>query len=225
MAQRRHFGSVRKLPSGRHQASYWHEGERHLAPDTFVGKTEAQAWLSAKAPLIRFDAPVSAIDRWTIVRLPEKASKQLPSRGQVAVTGTINGHKFQTVVEPDGMFGHWIKVEAKLQEAAALKTGDNATVDIAPRKAWPEPRVSFDLKAALEAAPPNIRALWAEITPMARWEWVRWVNETKNPDTRKRRVEVTISKMSNGKRRPCCCNLSACTDPDLAKNGKLAERG
>ncbi len=96
------------------------------------------------APLVRFDAPVSAIDRWTIVRLPEKASKQLPSRGQVAVTGTINGHKFQTVVEPDGMSGHWIKVEAKLQKAAALKTGDNATVDIAPRQAWPEPRVPSD---------------------------------------------------------------------------------
>ena len=177
------------------------------------------------APLVRFDAPVSAIDRWTIVRLPEEASKQLPSRGQVAVTGTINGHKFQTVVEPEGMSGHWIKVEAKLQKAAALKTGDNATVDIAPRQAWPEPRVPSDLKAALEAAPPNIQALWAEITPMARWELARWVNETKNPGTRKRRVEVTISKMSNGKRRPCCFNLSACTDPDLAKNGRLAERG
>lgn len=48
MPGRRHFGSVRKLPSGRYQASYWHEGQRHVATDTFVGKTEAQAWLSAK---------------------------------------------------------------------------------------------------------------------------------------------------------------------------------
>lgn len=177
------------------------------------------------ARLIRFDAPVSAIDRWTIVRLPEKASKQLPSRGQVAVTGTINGHEFQTVVEPDGMFGHWIKVEAELQKAAALKTGDRATVEIAPRKEWPEPRVPSDLKAALEAAPPHVQELWTDITPMARWEWVRWVNETKNRDTRRRRLEVAISKMSNGKRRPCCFNLSACTDPDLAKNGRLVGHG
>jgi hypothetical protein len=50
---------------------------------------------------------------------------------------------------------------------------------------------------------------------------VRWVNATKNPDTRGRRVEVSISKMNNGKRRPCCFNLSSCTDPDLSKNGKL----
>ncbi|MGH8997618.1 MAG: site-specific integrase [Acidimicrobiales bacterium] len=46
MPARRHFGSVRKLPSGRYQASYWHLAERHLAPDTFTTKGEAYAWLS-----------------------------------------------------------------------------------------------------------------------------------------------------------------------------------
>ena len=37
----------------------------------------------------------------------------------------------------------------------------------------------------------KIQELWKAITPMARWEWVRWVNATVNRDTRKRRVEVT----------------------------------
>jgi hypothetical protein len=58
---------------------------------------------------------------------------------------------------------------------------------------------------------------------MARWEWVRWVRATANPATRQRRVEVSISKMDGGKRRPCCFDLAACTDPDLAKSGKLRE--
>ena len=56
---------------------------------------------------------------------------------------------------------------------------------------------------------------------MARWEWVRWVNATKNPETRQRRVEVSISKLGSGKRRPCCFNLAACTDPHLSRSGKL----
>ncbi len=173
---------------------------------------------------IRFKAAVLAIDRSMILRLPEKASEQLPSRGQVAVTGTINGHAFQTVIEPDGLFGHWIKVDEKLQKTAALETGAEATVEMAATKAWPEPSVPADLRAALAAAPTKIQDLWNEITPMARWEWVRWVNETRNSDTRKRRVEVTISKMNSGKRRPCCFDLAACTDPDLSKSGKLVER-
>ena len=60
---------------------------------------------------------------------------------------------------------------------------------------------------------------------MARWEWVRWVGATKNPQTRERRVEVSIDKLRNGKRRPCCFDLSSCTDPELSKSGKLIDAG
>jgi hypothetical protein len=67
-------------------------------------------------------------------------------------------------------------------------------------KDWPEPSVPQDLAAALAAAPQKIQDLWNKITPMARWEWVRWVNATENPDTRRRRVDVSISKMKSGKK-------------------------
>ncbi len=176
-----------------------------------------------QAPTIRFAARLSMIDESTIVRLPEEASRQLPSRGQVAVRGTINGRGFETVVEPDGLFGHWIKVDGELQGAAAVTAGDAATLEIEPLDEWPEPMVPPDLNAALAAAPPRIQVMWRDITPMARWEWVRWVNATNNPDTRQRRVEVTISKMQSGKRRPCCFNLAACTDPNLSRSGKLRQ--
>ena len=175
------------------------------------------------APTIRFDATLSTVDKWTILRLPEKASGKLPSRGQVAVQGTINGHGFQTVVEPDGNFGHWMRIDGKLQKAAALGAGDTATVEIEPLKQWPEPNVPEDLGTALTVAPQKIQDLWQGITPMARWEWVRWVSATQNPETRKRRVEVSISKMNSGKRRPCCFNLAACTDPNLSRNSRLIE--
>ncbi len=172
---------------------------------------------------IRCDATLQAIDKLTILRLPEKASKKLPSRGQVAVQGSINGHAFQTVLEPDGSAGHWMRVERKLQRTARVSAGDMVRVDIEPSKDWPEPTVPQDLKTALVTAPQKIQDLWQDITPMARWEWVRWVNATNNGDTRKRRVEVGISKMNSGKRRPCCFNLVACTDPDLSRNGRLLE--
>jgi hypothetical protein len=160
-----------------------------------------------------------------VLRLPETASKKLPSRGQVAVHGTLNGVEFQTVLEPDGMSGHWMRVADRLQRAAGIDVGDMATLDIVVTKEWPEPSVPEDLANALETAPQRIQDLWGEITPMARWEWVRWVNATKNPDTRERRVDVSISKMKSGKRRPCCFDLSACTDPDLSRSGRLLEPG
>jgi hypothetical protein len=57
----------------------------------------------------------------------------------------------------------------------------------------------------------------------AGWEWVRCVNATKDPDTRRRGVEVTIAEMNDGKRRPRCSNLVSCTDPQLARGGKLRD--
>jgi hypothetical protein len=177
--------------------------------------------VTTRSATIRCEATLSAISRWTIVRLPANASAKLPSRGQVAVLGTINDVEFETVLEPDGSRGHWMRVDRTLQRAAGVKPGDVATLALEPTKTWPEPAVPSDLKAALADAPDEIQDLWQAITPMARWEWVRWVNATRNPETRERRVEVTISKMSNGKRRPCCFDLSACTDADLSKNGRL----
>ena len=174
-------------------------------------------------PPIRCDATVYTIGQRTVLRLPEGASRRLPSRGQVAVQGTINGRAFQTVLEPDGCSGHWVEIDSKLQRTATLGAGDTATLEIAPLKDWPEPNVPQDLETALATAPEKIQELWKDITPMARWEWVRWVNATQNPETRKRRVAVSISKMSGGKRRPCCFNLAACTDPNLSRNGRLME--
>src|SRR5262245_37744647 len=173
-------------------------------------------------PTIRFAAAPHRIEGQTIVQLPDEASARLRSRGQVAVRGTINGHEFRTVLEPDGSAGHWMRLDRRLQRAA-VGLRATATLEIQALKDWPEPNLPEDLAAALAAAPRTIQYLWQDITPMARWEWVRWVNATNNPDTRKRRVEVSISKMNSGKRRPCCFDLAACTDPDLSLNGRLRE--
>lgn len=52
--KRRHFGSVRKLPSGRYQARYWHDADRHTAPETFPTKADALAWVArAEADISR----------------------------------------------------------------------------------------------------------------------------------------------------------------------------
>lgn len=172
---------------------------------------------------IRFESVLRTLKGRAILQLPDAASRRLPSRGQVAVQGTLNGRAFQAVLEPDGESGHWLNVEGALQKAARAAGGKSVRVELEPANEWPEPAVPADLRAALSRAPREIRELWDAITPMARWEWVRWVAATRNPETRKRRVAVTISKMKSGKRRPCCFDLSACTDPDLAKNGRLME--
>jgi hypothetical protein len=62
---------------------------------------------------------------------------------------------------------------ASLQHAAGISAGGSAALDIEVTKGWPEPSVPEDLATALAAAPQRIQDQWNEITPMARWEWVR----------------------------------------------------
>ena len=46
MARARSFGNIRKLPSGRYQARYWHLGKQVAADTTFANKTDARRWLA-----------------------------------------------------------------------------------------------------------------------------------------------------------------------------------
>lgn len=178
---------------------------------------------TAERSAVTFRASVSTIDDTALVQLPEPASRQLPSRGQVAVRATVDGHPFDTVVEPDGRRGHWIRLDDGIRRSAGIGPGDavELTLDVAAQ--WPEPHVPDDLAGAIASAPERVRMVWDEITPQARWEWVRWVQQTRNEATRRRRVEVTLSKIDAGKRRPCCFDLSSCTDPDLARSGRLRD--
>lgn len=173
-------------------------------------------------PTIRFKSVPFEIDSWTILRLPKSASAKLPSRGQVMVKGTINGFDFQTPLEPDGNFSHWFRVDKALGEAAQVSAGKEATLSIGPVKEWPEPEVPSDIKKAL-ASHRQANDLWQRITPMARWEWIRWIRSTSRAETRAKRIKVACSKLENGERRPCCWNRNLSTEPSVSKNGVLLE--
>jgi hypothetical protein len=177
--------------------------------------------MTATTHLSDFSSTVELVGSRHLIRLPHEVSQGLPSRGQVAATVTVNGQRADTVVEPDGRRGHWLNLDA-LGLATAWEPGSEVSVSVEPTKAWPEPTIPGDLRTALDDAP-DLDDTWASLTPMARWEWVRWVQATRNEATRARRVEVSVDKMRNGKRRPCCFDLSSCTDPAVAKSGKLPE--
>ena len=102
----------------------------------------ASAQKAASASSVRFEAQIRKVGRWTIVTLPEDASAGLPSRGQVAVEGAINGHRFQAVLEPDGRRGHWLKIDKGLQDALGAGEGEAVSLEVEPTRQWPEPRRS-----------------------------------------------------------------------------------
>ncbi len=66
-----------------------------------------------------------------------------------------------------------------------------------------EPRVGADLRKAL-AATPSVEAVWKGLTPLARRDFMTWIDGAKQPETRRRRIARTPNMLAKGKRRPCC---------------------
>jgi hypothetical protein len=143
----------------------------------------------------------------TFLILPKDASAKLPSRGMVTVEGTINGFPFRATLDPDGQKSHWLKVSKKMSEGAGANAGAAVALEIAPLEKEPEPKVPADLRKALAGAP-KARALWADITPVARRDWIQWIVSAKQAETRARRVANACSMLAAGKRRVCCFDRS-----------------
>ena len=62
---------------------------------------------------------------------------------------------------------------------------------------------SPDVKAAI-SADPGVLALWQGLTPLGRNEFLCWIEDAKQEQTRARRIRRTVEEMQEGKRRPCC---------------------
>ena len=69
-----------------------------------------------------------------------------------------------------------------------------------------EPRLPTDLRKALAAAP-KAKAQWRDLTPIARRDFISWIESAKQPETRRRRIDKACSMLAAGKRRPCCYSI------------------
>jgi len=64
-------------------------------------------------------------------------------------------------------------------------------------------KMPADLKKVLTSFP-KARAAWEDLTPLARNEWICWVEFPKKQETRDDHVKRTAEELMEGKRRPCC---------------------
>lgn len=168
--------------------------------------TKTVAKIRFKAKLLR-PANTAKGSSWTFLVLPGSASAKLPTRGMTTVQGTMNGCPFRATLEPDGQGSHWLRVNRKLREAAGAEVGDIVTLEIMSVAEQLEPRVPADLRKALAAAP-RARALWSDITPIARRDWIFWITSAKGSETRARRIGNACEMLAAGKRRVCCFDRS-----------------
>ncbi len=154
--------------------------------------------VSSKAT-IRFSAELSGAS----VVIPKTASSKLPS-GKTTIEGVINSLPFQSAaIQPDSKGNQMLKLTPAMQKAAERDGGKTVTIEITRVGDEPETRVPVEFSRAL-ASSPKASAIWNDITPIARRDWIFWIITVKKEETREVRVKKGISKLSGGMRRVCC---------------------
>lgn len=139
--------------------------------------------------------------------LPKNASAKLPRRGRTTVEGTVNGHFFCTMLEPDGRLSHWLPINKELFEATGASIGEVAAFDIMSVEKEPEPEMPSDLITALSRSA-KAQAVWNGTTTIARLDWIHWITSAKQSNTRAKRISDACDMLVSGKRRVCCFDPS-----------------
>ncbi len=77
-----------------------------------------------------------------------------------------------------------------------------------------------DLKKVL-AADKEALVHWESLTPLARNEWICWVEYVKKAETRKEHIDRIPEQLKEGDRRPCCwIGCTHRTDKKLSRTQK-----
>jgi len=74
------------------------------------------------------------------------------------------------------------------------------------KPAGEELRPPTDLRKAFAAAP-KAKVQWSDLTPIARRDFISWIDSAKQSETRRGRIEKACSMLAAGKRRPCCYSI------------------
>lgn len=165
--------------------------------DTTMPKTQTAAKKQRFEATLYPDSAGSSVLKFDI---PFSAEEVFGTRARVPVRGTINRFPYRSSIFPMGGKCHMMVVNREMREGAKVKAGDIAKVvmerDDAPRTVT----VPADLKKALESNA-AAEAAFERLSYTHRKEFVKWIAEAKQPETRHGRLDRTLDMLIAGKHR------------------------
>jgi len=124
---------------------------------------------------------------WTVLVMPFDVEQVFGTKGSVRVRGTINGVPFRRSIHPRDDGRHFMMLNRQMREEAGMMVGEPVQVVMELDTGERTVEVPPDLAEALDADAAFGEA-YAKLAHSRRFEFVRWLNGTKNPETRQRRI-------------------------------------
>jgi antitoxin component of MazEF toxin-antitoxin module len=143
-----------------------------------------------------FRAPVRSTGRGGgghLVEVPPEVVEALGGKGRIPITATFNGVPYRgSIVRMGG--GAVLGVQKAMMAEAGVRVGDSITVVVRNDEGPRVVEVPVDLAEAL-ARNGAARAAFEGLSFSHKRQYVRSITEAKRPETRARRIELTIEQL------------------------------
>ena len=116
--------------------------------------------------------------------------------------------KSRGIDDPDGLLGHGIMAGGKITKVSEILAASKmvglikqvvALNEAGIKSPKPsEPKVPADFAAAMKGSEKAAKH-YAGFTPARKWQYVNWISKAKRPETRARRIETAVERISAGK--------------------------
>jgi hypothetical protein len=143
---------------------------------------------------------------YTKLQTPEKGwsglavpSQFLGLRRRVGLRGTMNGKAFWVSAQPMGDGNHWVTVNKAMRAEMGLIGDEEVSVEFVIDDNRPSVALPPDLSAALQRDP-TAAAHFEKLAPSHRKEYVVYISEARRPETRARRIEQTLKRVTDSGR-------------------------
>ena len=148
---------------------------------------------------ITFSGPLERSDKGYlnthIIRCPFDVEAAFGSKGTVRVFVTINGHRMDRALIPDGDGGHHIIFGGEHRKLAGMRPGGTYQLSIVRNENPLDMVIPEELRAALDADE-AAAAQWAKLKPGNHRNIVYWVGSAKRPETREKRAIEMIRRLT-----------------------------
>lgn len=164
------------------------------------GKPPVRSRRRAPARVLRlsFEAPLQAsgpAGRWTHLEVPAELLEGQPTRGPLAVKGTLDAVEVAAELVPDGRGVYCLAVDAGLRQALGKGAGEPVAVVLEAGAARRAVEVPADLSEAI-AANAKAREAFEGWNSLDREACVRFVEASVDPASRGRRIAQAVERIA-----------------------------
>lgn len=147
-----------------------------------------------EAPLVRPEG----VGTWTYLDIPVEISQELGARGQIKVTGSINGHPYRSSARPHGDGSHYMVVNKTIRDAIQATQGNVVRVIMKKDTATRMVEVPADFVEALSANQ-QLRVTFESLSYSRKKEFVVWIESAKKAETRSSRIAKSLEMLLIGR--------------------------